>query len=91
MPHHPPTGEELAKIIEQITDRATLDKVESLISEKALSNLVDQLNDARGDAFKNDKGCPQAHLFLQRLLYRMNRLKLFWYDELENYVNENSR
>ncbi len=55
MPHHPPTGEELAKIIEQITDRATLDKVESLISEKALSNLVDQLNDARGDAFKNDK------------------------------------
>jgi hypothetical protein len=31
-----------------------------------------------------------AHLFLQRVLYRVNRLKLFWYDELENYDNERS-
>ena len=32
-----------------------------------------------------------AHLFIQRCLYRINRLKLFWYDELHNYSNENSR
>jgi hypothetical protein len=31
-----------------------------------------------------------AHLFLQRVLYRINRLKLFWYDDLENYDNERS-
>ncbi len=31
-----------------------------------------------------------AQLFLHRILYQINRLKLFWYDDLENYVNENS-
>lgn len=31
-----------------------------------------------------------AHLFLQRVLYRINRLKLFWYDDLRNYDNERS-
>ena len=42
------------------------------------------------NAFENDDGCPHAHLFLQRLLYRINRLKLFWYDGLKNYSNEDS-
>jgi Iron-containing redox enzyme len=32
----------------------------------------------------------QAHLFLQRILYRINRLYLFWYDDLQNYENERS-
>lgn len=31
-----------------------------------------------------------AHLFLQRVLYRINRLKLFWYDDLRRYTNERS-
>jgi hypothetical protein len=31
-----------------------------------------------------------AHLFLQRVLYRINRLKLFWFDDLNNYRNERS-
>ncbi|KAF5829744.1 iron-containing redox enzyme-domain containing protein, partial [Dunaliella salina] len=31
-----------------------------------------------------------AHLFLQRLLYFINRLNHFWFDELDNYVNERS-
>lgn len=31
-----------------------------------------------------------AHLFLQRILYRINRLKLFWYDDFNNYTNERS-
>ncbi len=42
------------------------------------------------DAFDGGEGCPQAHLFLQRILYRINRLKFFWYDRLENYSNEDS-
>jgi len=33
---------------------------------------------------------PNPHLFLQRILYRINRLKLFWYDDLDNYANEDS-
>ena len=31
-----------------------------------------------------------AHLFLQRILYHINRLNLFWYDDLRNYKNERS-
>ena len=30
------------------------------------------------------------NLFLQRILYQINRLKFFWYDELEQYTNERS-
>jgi hypothetical protein len=39
--------------------------------------------DSRGEA-------GAAHLFLQRVLYAINRLKLFWYDALESYDNERS-
>ena len=42
------------------------------------------------EAYKEPQESPDAHLFLQRILYRINRLKLFWYDDLENYANENS-
>ena len=38
------------------------------------------------DAYTNEVG----HLFLQRVLYRINRLKLFWFDDLSNYDNERS-
>jgi Iron-containing redox enzyme len=31
-----------------------------------------------------------ARLFLQRILYRINRLHLFWYDDLNQYKNERS-
>ncbi len=48
------------------------------------------LNLAVSDAYEEDTDSPEMHLFLQRVLYRINRLKLFWYDDLENYTNENS-
>ena len=48
------------------------------------------LNLAIADAYEEDTDSPAVHLFLQRVLYRINRLKLFWYDDLENYANENS-
>ena len=35
-------------------------------------------------------GADAAHLFLHRVLYRINRLKLFWYDDLTHYDNERS-
>jgi hypothetical protein len=31
-----------------------------------------------------------THCFLQRILYRINRLNLFWYDDLHHYDNERS-
>jgi hypothetical protein len=41
-------------------------------------------------AYTSDSGYPAAHRFLQRVLYRINRLKLFWYDDLRHYTNERS-
>jgi Iron-containing redox enzyme len=41
-------------------------------------------------AYKQPQGSDTAHLFVQRILYRINRLNLFWYDELQNYTNERS-
>jgi hypothetical protein len=31
-----------------------------------------------------------SRLFLQRVLYRINRLRFFWFDDLQNYSNEDS-
>jgi hypothetical protein len=38
----------------------------------------------------NLEAVTSAHLFLQRILYRINRLNLFWYDDLQHYKNERS-
>jgi hypothetical protein len=45
---------------------------------------------AIAEAYQDRATSPNAQLFLQRILYRINRLKLFWYDDLENYANEDS-
>ncbi|MBD2299316.1 iron-containing redox enzyme family protein [Nostoc sp. FACHB-190] len=41
-------------------------------------------------AYQNSSVDNDAHLFLQRILYWINRLKLFWYDDLRHYTNERS-
>ncbi|MFB2921386.1 iron-containing redox enzyme family protein [Aerosakkonema funiforme] len=42
-------------------------------------------------AYKGEWGdSDAAHLFLQRVLYRINRINLFWYDDLRHYTNERS-
>ncbi|MGI8838707.1 MAG: iron-containing redox enzyme family protein [Pyrinomonadaceae bacterium] len=41
-------------------------------------------------AFGGGTGDNAHHLFLQRVLYRINRLRFFWYDDLSNYKNEHS-
>ena len=43
---------------------------------------------ALSSAFGNVAGNKPHQLFLQRVLYRINRLKFFWYDDLSNYKNE---
>jgi len=42
------------------------------------------------DAYRHGAGDPGAHLLLQRVLYRINRLQLFWYDDLDAYRHERS-
>lgn len=41
-------------------------------------------------ATESTSAADDAHLFLQRVLYHINRLKLFWYDDLNLYANERS-
>jgi hypothetical protein len=41
-------------------------------------------------AYNDAYNSSAAHRFLQRVLYRINRLKFFWYDELSHYANERS-
>ncbi|MBD2534135.1 iron-containing redox enzyme family protein [Nostoc flagelliforme FACHB-838] len=54
------------------------------------SEFEHTLSMAISAAYGNDRSDEQAHRFLQRILYRINRLKLFWYDDLQNYTNERS-
>ncbi|MEH2183476.1 iron-containing redox enzyme family protein [Nostoc sp.] len=54
------------------------------------SEFEQSLSTAIGAAYGNDRSDEQAHRFLQRTLYRINRLKLFWYDDLRHYNNERS-
>lgn len=52
------------------------------------SALLRALEDAYGPHPSDD--AEAACLFTQRTLYRVNRLKLFWYDDLRAYDNERS-
>ncbi|MBW4561016.1 MAG: iron-containing redox enzyme family protein [Mojavia pulchra JT2-VF2] len=81
-------------------DRAEQQFIELLTTEN-LDELLEQepakarefertLSTAILNAYHNGRGDEQAHRFLQRILYRINRLKLFWYDDLRNYTNERS-
>jgi hypothetical protein len=83
---------EYQELDEEFKRLLELDDLDRVVSEnpEEVENFKSELIVSLSDAFKSDDGCPQAHLFLQRILYRINRLKLFWYDGLENYVNEDS-
>lgn len=73
-------------------------KTENLDHEVAkhpdlVNSLQAKVKDALQLAYKTSYQGIQtesAHLFLQRILYRINRLNLFWYDDLQQYKNERS-
>jgi Iron-containing redox enzyme len=70
---------------------ATENLDEKLNAEPSLKHEFEStLYEAIRAAYLNGAGDNAAHLFLQRILYRINRLNLFWYDDLRNYVNERS-
>jgi hypothetical protein len=58
-----------------------------------VSNLETAIANALTKAYQDNISAEEqdaAHLFLQRILYRLNRLNLFWFDDLANYQNERS-
>ncbi len=62
-----------------------------LEAQPELASIVDKaIAQAIANAYSGAAGDEQAHLFLQRILYRINRLQLFWYDDLRHYTNERS-
>jgi hypothetical protein len=83
---------EYQELEEEFVGLMELDDLDRVVSgnPERIKNFKLELKASLCDAYKYDDGDPQAHLFLQRILYRINRLKLFWYDGLENYVNEDS-
>ncbi|GET38130.1 hypothetical protein MiSe_28840 [Microseira wollei NIES-4236] len=61
------------------------------IQPEIAENFARILDGAIQVAYQEAPGESEAaHRFLQRVLYRINRLKLFWYDDLRNYTNERS-
>jgi hypothetical protein len=60
------------------------------VFERGLKNALAAIGDGTGNAVATTSTAESAHLFLQRVLYRINRLKLFWFDQLKNYDNERS-
>jgi hypothetical protein len=77
----------------QFTRLLHLDDLEQKIAEKPAlkEDFEDALEFSLSDALDGEEYDSPALLFLQRILYRINRLKLFWYDDLKNYDNEDSQ
>ncbi|HEY6805328.1 MAG TPA: iron-containing redox enzyme family protein [Pyrinomonadaceae bacterium] len=77
---------------EKFISMIRMDKLDQLIDSKVVSTAEfdDLLESALDAAFVKNDSQPGYHLFLQRVLYRVNRLKFFWYDDLEHYNNERS-
>lgn len=79
-----------AKAEKDLTALMDMDDLDQrVLSNPAVARRFEQaLAFALRSAFGNVPGDDSHHLFLQRVLYRINRLKFFWYDELSNYKNE---
>lgn len=80
---------EAQEVLTHLLQQHDLDRYVSA-TPQSLERFDHVLDLAMREAYNADLDSPKAHLFLQRTLYRINRLKLFWYDNLENYTNENS-
>jgi hypothetical protein len=77
----------------QFTQLLHLGHLDREIAEKPelKEDFEDALESALSDTLDGAECESPALLFLQRTLYRINRLKFFWYDNLKNYTNENSQ
>ncbi|WIA10760.1 hypothetical protein OEZ85_010929 [Tetradesmus obliquus] len=83
--------------VEQAVDKATRiayssdSRAGSPASGASSSSSSSSSASASVEAATNERfDVTAAHSFLQRLLYKINRLNHFWYDDLRNYENERS-
>ncbi len=88
-PEKAPNYEEAEQIFITLLTTQNLDEnLERLAPQRESfeKTVAAALTAAYNDAYNSSA----AHRFLQRILYRINRLKLFWYDDLSHYDNERS-
>lgn len=80
------------KAEQQFIELLTIENLDKkLVAQPELKNDFERtLEAAIGEAYHQGDGEQAAHRFLQRILYRINRLNLFWYDDLRHYTNERS-
>lgn len=94
--NHPMAGTPLSEYfmnaIEQFESLLVTDELDRKIESgvPGAEEFEHALNYALKSAFNDGPTDDEVHLFLQRVLYRINRLKFFWYDDLDHYKNERS-
>jgi Iron-containing redox enzyme len=77
---------------QQFNQLLTLDNLDIQVKTQPelVSCFEELLTLALVEAYTENSQSDSANRFLQRLLYRINRLNLFWYDDLKQYTNERS-
>ncbi|MBD0308137.1 MAG: iron-containing redox enzyme family protein, partial [Microcoleus sp. T1-bin1] len=76
----------------QFVNLLEVEDLDKTVATKPLlvSDFESAIAVALRSAYQEPNGSEAAHRFLQRVLYRINRLNLFWYDDLRRYNNERS-
>lgn len=92
LPKKPPTNANYKAVEQQFVKLLDVEELDRTVAAKPLlvSELESAIAHAIQAAYKQEPGDDAAHRFLQRVLYRINRLNLFWYDDLRRYNNERS-
>lgn len=92
-PTHPlPTPDYYAHVEQQFIQLLETENLDEKLAAQLVSasEFEQAVTTAIAAAYTQASGDDAAHRFLQRVLYRINRLKLFWYDDLRHYTNERS-
>jgi Iron-containing redox enzyme len=92
LPKKQPTGANYKAVQQQFVKLLDVEDLDLTVATKPLlvSDFESAIAHAIQAAYKQHPGDDAAHRFLQRVLYRINRLNLFWYDDLRHYDNERS-
>jgi len=87
---NPPTAVNYDRVEQQFIRMLEIEDLDHKVSvdPDMVRDFEEAISSAISAAYQS--GDDAAHLFLQRVLYRINRLKFFWYDDLQRYTNERS-